>query len=58
MEIKKNFENDFIESFGKELSQGLDVDQRSAYLFALNFTEALSASNADLVSIKKLFLGK
>lgn len=49
----KNLEHDFVESFGKELSIGLGVDARSAYLFALNLTEALTASNVDLKTVQK-----
>ena len=55
MESKMNQENDFIEMIKSELANGFDVDDQSAYLFALNLTEALSASNADLTSIKKLY---
>lgn len=55
MESKMNLENDFVEWVKGELASDLNIDDHSAYIFALNLTEALSASNADLPSIKKLF---
>lgn len=55
MESKMNQENDFIEMIKSELADGFDVDDQAAYMFALNLTEALSASNADLTSIKKIY---